>query len=126
MRRRLPRQGDVPLLDQVGDRLCEPAQLGEVHLELLIVLVGLLELVNEPMQTIDLLHDVAVDPPHGIDDAVGVGTVARLDHNRAGEELELARVPVQFLEKIREVLAELTALDPFEPVRLRVQMLRNA
>src|SRR6185295_12618308 len=48
------RERHVALLDEIGDALDDPPQLGKVHLESLVVVVGLLQLVNDPVESFDL------------------------------------------------------------------------
>src|SRR5205809_2487433 len=57
------RQGEVALLDQVGDRFRQLAKLRQIHLELLVVLVRLLELVHEAMQPLDASDNLVIQPP---------------------------------------------------------------
>src|SRR5438445_10236994 len=121
------RQGEVALLDQVGDRFRQLAKLRQIHLELLVVLVRLLELVHEAMQPLDASDDVVIQPPDRIHGLVRVRALPILDHHdRFGEKLELPRVLVQLLEKIREVILELSALDALEPVGFPLEQLGDA
>src|SRR3989441_11048266 len=79
------------------------------------------------MQALDALHDVAVELSDRIDHVVGVGLQAVLgQYDRVGKEFELPRIPVQLFQEVREVVAELLALDPLEPVGFAFQMLRDA
>ena len=79
-------------------------------LETLVVNVGLLQLVDDAMELVQLLEDLPVDLPRARRHRPRRLRGER--RRRVGEELELARAGVHFLEQVRKVVPELVALDP--------------